>query len=347
MPTLRYETLVGAAHRWATGGKSAQTDYLAYLGRVEQLDLDMLAAKAQERRARATVAIAAEQVEIAKAGVVVAKKLVAGVEALIAAKQKEIEDANSIFSQFEDYFSGMKSSVSSLVDIGKTASEGYTSLSTSGAGEALGLGGQSGGAGAATGSQSVGLGSAMGGLAVVGGFAAFAVLSTTTLQGMADAATKRQGELMALTNEALPAAHAAVRVQERNVAIANLQGEIAATDLAYARDLVNYQNERFLNRDFWDALAGVARRSLHRYLDLAGQAGWFAERALAYRLATPIRVIRIGYFDPRMRDVGGVDRLGAGPRRARGTATRSGPRDRTHWRAPIRWPGTCRWPSGN
>ena len=78
VPTLRYETLVGAAQRWATGAKSAQTDYLAYLGRVEQLDLDMLAAKAQERRARATVAIAAEQVEIAKAGVVVAKKLVAG-----------------------------------------------------------------------------------------------------------------------------------------------------------------------------------------------------------------------------------------------------------------------------
>lgn len=310
VPTLRYETLVGAAQRWATGAKSAQTDFLAYLGRVEQLDLDMLAAKAQERRARATVAIAAEQVEIAKAGVVVAKKLVTGVEALIAAKQKEIEDANSIFKQFGDYFSGMKSSVSSLVDIGKTASEGYTSLSTSGVGEALGLGGQGGGAGAAgAGSQSVGLGSAMGGLAVVGGFAAFAVLSTTTLQGMADAATRRQGELMALINEALPAAHAAVRVQERNVTIANLQGEIAATDLAYARDLVIYQNERFLNRDFWDALAGVARRSLHRYLDLAGQAGWFAERALAYRLATPIRVIRIGYFDPRMRDVGGVDRL--------------------------------------
>ena len=101
-----------------------------------------------------------------------------------------------------------------------------------------------------------------------------------------------------------------MRVQERHVAIAGLQGQIAATDLAYARDLVNYQNERFLNRDFWDALAGVARRSLHRYLDLAGQAAWFAERALAYQLATPVRVIRLDYFDLRMRDVGGADRLG-------------------------------------
>jgi hypothetical protein len=310
VPTLRYDTLVGAAQRWAVGAKSAQTDYLAYLGRVEQLDLDLLAAKAQEQKARATVAIAAEQIEIAKAGVGVAKKLVTDVEKLIAAKQAEIADANSIFSQFSAYFSGMKSSVSSMVDIGKGASEGWTSLSTSGVGDALGLGSGVGSTGAAAaGSESVGLGSAMSGLGVVGGFAGFAVLSTTTLQGMADAANKRQGELTAIMNEALPAAHAALRVQERSVTIAHLHGQIAATELAYARDLVNYQNERFLNRDFWEALAGVARRSLHRYLDLAGQGAWFAERALAYRLATPIRVIRIGYFDARMRDVGGVDRL--------------------------------------
>ncbi len=307
VPTLRYETLSAAAGRWATGAKSAQSDYLQYLSRVEQLDLDLLAAKAQERKARATVGIAAEQIEIAKAGVVVAKKLAADVEKQITAKQAEIADANSIFTQFKDYFKGMKDSVTSMVDVGKSASEGWTSLSTSGVGDALGLG-QGSGAGAAA-SESAGLGSAMGGLGVVGGFAAFAVVSTTTLQGMADAATKRDGELKTLINEARPAAAAAVRVQERNVTIANLHAEIAATDLAYARDLINYQNERFLNRDFWDALAGVARRSLHRYLDLAAQAGWFAERALAYMLGTPLRIIKLGYFDAKMRDVGGVDRL--------------------------------------
>ena len=60
---------------------------------MEQADLDLLTAKAQERKARLTVAISAEQVEIAKAGVVVAQKLVADVEKLIAAKQQEIEDA--------------------------------------------------------------------------------------------------------------------------------------------------------------------------------------------------------------------------------------------------------------
>jgi hypothetical protein len=310
VPTLRYETLVAASGRWATAAKSAQSDYLQYLSRVEQLDLDLLSAKAQERKARATVGIAAEQIEIAKAGVVGAKKLAADVEKLITAKQAEIADANSIFSQFKDYFKGMKDSVSSMVDVGKSASEGWTSLSTSGVGEGLGLGPGSGaGAGGAAASESAGLGSAMGGLGAVGGFAAFAVVSTTTLQGMADAATKRDGELKALIDEARPAAAAAVRVQERNVTIANLQAEIAATDLAYARDLINYQNERFLNRDFWDALAGVARRSLHRYLDLAAQSAWFGERALAYTLGTPLRIIRLGYFDAKMRDVGGVDRL--------------------------------------
>ena len=122
VPTLRYETLVGAAQRWTTGAKSAQNDYLAYLGRVEQLDLDLLAAKAQERKARATVAIAAEQIEIAKAGVVVAQKLVADVEKLIAAKAAGDRGRELVFNQFGDYFSGMKSSVSSMVDVGKAAS---------------------------------------------------------------------------------------------------------------------------------------------------------------------------------------------------------------------------------
>ncbi|MER5217872.1 hypothetical protein ABT063_47075 [Streptomyces sp. NPDC002838] len=143
----------------------------------------------------------------------------------------------------------------------------------------------------------------------MGAYGTFAVISTTALQGMADAATKREDELKALRDETLPAAKAAVKVNERQVTIAQLQGQIAATELAYSCDLIAYQNERFLNRDFWDALAGVARRSLHRYLDLAGQAAWFAERALAYQLATPLKVIRLGYFDPSMRDIGGVDRL--------------------------------------
>jgi hypothetical protein len=302
VPTLRYQTLAAAAQRWTTAAKSAQNDFLAYLAHVEQLDLDLLAAKAQEKKAQASVAIAAEQIEIAKAGVVVAHKLIDGVQKLIKKKQDEIEDSKSIFNQFKDYFTGMKSSISTIVDVGKDAKTGSTELGITTDAEVKA-------ATKALGSQALTGSGVAGGLAIVGGFGAFAVLSTMTLQGMADAATKREQEFSALRNEALPAAQAAARTQERQVTIAQLHGAIAATELAYARDLIAYQNERFLNRDFWDALAGVARRSLQRHLDLAAQAAWFAERALAYQLATQIRVIRLGYFDPRMRDVGGVDRL--------------------------------------
>ncbi|MFD9369433.1 hypothetical protein ACFWA6_17300 [Streptomyces sp. NPDC060020] len=302
VPTLRYQTLVGAAQRWVAGAKSAQNDYLAYLGRVEQLDLDLLAAKAQERRAQGSVAIATEQVEIAKAGVVVAQKLVTDVEKLIQKKQAEIEDSKSIFNQFKDYFSGMKSGVMSIADVAKDGASASKDLQVTTDEELKGVV-------KTVGSQAWAGSGTAGGLGIVGAYAAFAVISTTTLQGMADAANKRDAELKALTTETLPAAKAAVQVQQRQQAIAQFQGQIAASELAYTRDLITYQNERFLNRDFWDSLSGVARRSLHRYLDLAGQSAWFAERALAYQLATPLRVIRLGYFDPRMRDLGGADRL--------------------------------------
>jgi hypothetical protein len=301
VPTLRYKTLLDAAGRWSTGAKAAQNDFLAYMSRLEQLDLDILAAQAQQKKAQASVQIATEQIEIAKAGVVVVNRLVTEVQKQITAKQKEIEDANSFFSQLGDYFKGMKNSVSSMVDVGKAGYEGATGAGLVTDAEAKtavqGLG------------SDAAAGTGVGAAGVVGAFAAFAVLSTITLQGMADAATKRDGELKTLREEALPAAQAAVRVQERLVTIAQLQGVIAATELAYTNDLVNFQAERFLNRDFWQSLANVAARVMRRQLDLAAQASWFAERALAYQIGRTIRIIRLNYFDARMRDVTGVDRL--------------------------------------
>ncbi|MGH6937848.1 hypothetical protein [Hypericibacter sp.] len=301
VPTLRYKTLLDAAGRWSTGAKAAQNDFLAYMTRLEQLDLDIMAAQAQQKKAQASVQIATEQIEIAKNGVVVANRLVKEVQKQIAAKQKEIDDSNSIFSQFKDYFKGMKDSASSLVDVGKTGYEGATGAGLVTDAEAKtavqGLG------------SDAAAGTGVGAAGVVGAFAVFAVLSTITLQGMADAATKRDAELKALSGEALPAAQAAVRVQERLVTIAQLQGVIASTELAYTNDLVNFQAERFLNRDFWQSLANVASRVMRRQLDLAAQASWFAERALAYQIGRAIRIIRLNYFDVRMRDVTGVDRL--------------------------------------
>lgn len=301
VPTLRYRTLRDAANRWATAAKAAQTDFLAYMTRLEQLDLDVLSARAQQRKARAQIQIATEQVEITKAGIAVVQRLVQDVEKRIEAKRKEIEDANSLVGQLEDYFKGMKDSISSIVDAGKTAKEGATGLGIV-SDEEIAAATKELGSGALSG---VGVG----GLAVVGGIGAFAVLSVITLQGMADAATRRDGELASLRNEALPAAQALVHVQERQVAIAMLQESIANTELAYTTDLLTYHGERFLNRDFWLALSDVARRSMRRQLDLAAQAGWSSERALAYEIARPIRIVRLDYFDARLRDVSGVDRL--------------------------------------
>jgi hypothetical protein len=301
VPTLRYRTLREAANRWASAAKAAQSDFLTYMIRLEQLDLDVLAARAQQKKARAQIQIASEQVEIMKAGIAVAQRLVKDVEKRIEEKKKEIEDANSFIGQLGDYFKGMKESVSSIVDVGKGAKEGATALGVVSEEEIkvsmkeLGSGADSG--------------AGLGGLAVVGAFAAFTALSVMTLQGMADAATGRDAELASLRNEALPAAQALVHVQERQVAIAILQESIASTELSYTTDLLTYHGERFLNRDFWVSLSEVARRSMRRQLDLAAQAAWSAERALAYDIARPIRIVRLDYFDSQLRDVTGVDRL--------------------------------------
>lgn len=302
VPTLRYRTLRDAANRWAGASKAAQSDFLAYITRLEQLDLDVLAARAQQNKARAQTQIAAEQVEISKAGIAVAQRLVKDVEARIEEKRKEIEDHNSLIGQFSDYFKGMKDTVSSIVDVGKGAKEGATTLGVVSE-EEIKVAMKQLGSEAVSG---VGVG---GGVAVLGAFGAFTALSVVTLQGMADAAMKRDGELAALRNEALPAAHTLVRVQERQVSIALLQASIAATELSYTTDLLVYHGERFLNRDFWMSLSEVASRVMRRQLDLAAQAAWWAERALAYEIARPIRIVRLDYFDARLRDVTGVDRL--------------------------------------
>jgi hypothetical protein len=302
VPTLRFSTLMDASHRWATSAKAEQSDYVAALERMERLDLDLLAARAQKAKAEAATRIAAAQIEVAKAGVIAAGKLVKDVEKQIVAKQEEIDDAESIFGQFRDYLGGMKDSITSFVDVGKGAHDtaDYTGLASE---AEMGAAVKDLSKGAASGT------SVAGGLAVVGLFAAFAALSTATLQGMADASVKRSADLKSLKEEALPVAQATVRAQEFQVIVAQGQASLAAAELAYAADLIRYHAERYLNREFWMALADIAARVMRGQLDFAARSAWFAERALAYQLAQPVNVIRLSYFDRRMRDIGGVDRL--------------------------------------
>ncbi len=301
VPTLRYRTLMDAASRFASGAKSAQNDFLHYQSRLEQADLDILAARAQQKKARAYVQIASENIEIAKAGVVVAQRLVKEVEKQITAKETEIADAESIAGQYGAYLSGMKDSITSVVDIGKSAAETSSFMSIASEEEIK--------AGVKTLGTDGLKGVGWGGAAVVGAMAAFTAMSYVTLEGMAKEATRRATELKTLREEALPAAQAVVRVQERQLTIAQLHSTIAATELAYTADLLAYYAERFLSRDFWAALAGVARRVMSRQLDLAARAAWSAERALAYEIGRAVKIVRFDYFDARLRDVTGVDRL--------------------------------------
>ncbi|HET6346267.1 MAG TPA: hypothetical protein VFH51_15140, partial [Myxococcota bacterium] len=213
VPTLRFGTLIDAARRWSGAAKGAQNDYLAYLSRIEQLDLDILAAHAQLKKAQAAAQITGEQIKIAETGVQAAQRLVREVERQITAKQEEIADAESFFGQYSAYLGGLKNNVASIIEVGAWGNEGAT---TTGAvsDTALREGVRSLGSSAASG---VGV---AGGLSVVGIMGAFVVLSTIQLQGMADAATKRDKELKLLINESLVAAKAAVQVQERLVTIA-------------------------------------------------------------------------------------------------------------------------------
>jgi len=294
VPTLRYKTLKQAADLFATSAKSAQTDFLGYVTRFEQARIEGWQTNSMVKKAEASAGIAAEQTQIAQAGVARAEEQVAQVNAQIGAKQKEIADADSFFGQAKDFFGGMKDSLSGLAkDFAASSGEGGVASSSAG-----GFGGSSGG-GEAT----------LGGAGILAGYAAFAYYGYTTMTGMADAANRRTGELSALRTVTLPAAQAQVRLKQRDVTIANFQRDIAAADLDLARTLRRFQQDRFLNVDLWNKLASFAQRLMRRYSELGARAAWHAERALAFQENREINIIRLNYFPTATRGVTGADRL--------------------------------------
>lgn len=278
VPVLRYETLKRAADLFAISAKSAQTDFLGYMTRFEQARIEGWQTNAMVKKAEASAGIAAEQTQIAQAGVAKAQEQVTQVNAQIAAKQKEIADADSFFGQAKDFFGGMKDSLSGLAkDFAASSGEG----AATGSSEAS-AGGASGGGEAA-----------IGGAGILAGYAAFAYYGYTTMTGMADAANKRTGELGALKTVTLQAAQAQVRLKQRDVTIANFQSDIAAADLDLARTLRRFQQDRFLNVDLWNKLAAFSQRLMRRYGELGARAAWHAERALAFQENREINIVRL------------------------------------------------------
>lgn len=303
VPPIRYRVLREAAERFATSAKTAQTDYLNYQEKYEQSILDEMTARSLVEKASYAIQIADEQVQIAQFSVGEALKQVGAVKAQIEAKKKEIADSESFFSQVGDFVSGMKDAVSGLAssalsssDSGGVSDEGinyaaiYKVISSKG--------GTSAAAAGLTGS-----------MAFMAGYGAFVYAGYMSMQSLAEAASKRDGELRVLLEINLPAAEKMVGLKQREVTIANLQRSIAQADYNFGQKLLAFYDYRFLSKAFWQQMSNFANRLMRRYLDLGGRTAWFAERSLSFELDQEIRIISFDYFPRQLRGVTGADTL--------------------------------------
>jgi hypothetical protein len=292
VPVLRYRPLKDAADRFAAFAKSAQQDFLAYMEKLEEATIESIKNASMLKKAGLQAEVAGEQSKIAQDGVALAKIQIAQVNQAIAAKQKEIDDHDSLFTQFTDYIGGMVKIVKDL------PSDTQSSVS-SGLGSAAGVQDMKG-------SGFLGLGEAG---SILGGFGIFAVASYMTMSSMEGAANQRNADLAKLKDQALPAATTQLDIKKREETISLLQRRLAQADGDLAQDLITFQSNRFLNTEFWSNLANVMKRVLRRYLELGARAAWFAERALAYEQDRSLNIIRFDYFPESLQGVTGADLL--------------------------------------
>jgi hypothetical protein len=307
VPLLRYKPLKQSADLFATSAKSAQTDFIGYMTRFEQAQIEGWQTTALLKKAEASAGIATEHIEIAKFGVAKAQEQVAAVKAQIAAKQQEIADADDFFSQAKDFFGGMKDAVAGMIPLAEKVGGGQSPAQAVTGAQLQGILTKT--LTSTTAGKEAAVAALGSGAALTIGFGAFAYAGYTSLSSMADAANRRSADLKALQQVALPAAEAQVRLKERDVTIARHQLTIAQADVALARTLDRFQRDRFLNVDLWNKLAGFAHRLMRRYLELGARTAWLAERALAYEQTRDLRIIRLNYMPNALRGLTGADRL--------------------------------------
>ncbi|NJM97251.1 MAG: hypothetical protein HC800_08795 [Phormidesmis sp. RL_2_1] len=305
VPPIRYRVLQEAAGRFATSAKNAQTDYLNYMQKYEQAILDEMSARSLIEKAAYAVQIAEEQVQLAQFSVGEAQKQVDAVKAQIVAKQKEIADADGFFSQLKDFIGGMKDAAEGL---------GKSALGSLGSSEGEAAGGEVNYAAiykviSSKGGTSAAAAGLTGSMAFMAGYGAFVYAGYTSMQSLAEAASKRSGELKHLQEVALPASEKLVALKQREVHIANLHKNIAQADYQFGQKLLAFYDDRFLSRAFWQQLSNFANRLMYRYLDLAGRTAWFAERSLAFEIGRDIHIISFDYFPQQLRGVTGADTL--------------------------------------
>lgn len=307
VPVLRFAVHEGAARSFATAARAAQADLLAWTTRFEEAQVEEWRTTAMVTRGEAALTIAQERTEIARAGVAKAEQQVTAVEAQIAAKKKEIEERGSILGQFTDFLSGVKESMEGMVSSaqmldGASAGADGAQGAAAKAASAKGMGGTAAAKDAVVAKLGAGAGMAF-------AFGAFAYAGIMGIKGLGEAARRRDSELTALRETALPAARDGVRLAERDVTIGEAEQLIARTDLDLARTLATFQQERFLSVALWNQLTRFAQRTMRRYVELAARHAWLAERALAYEQLREVRVVGLDYAPAAVRGLTGPDRL--------------------------------------
>lgn len=306
VPALRYETLKEAADRLAAAARAAQQDLIAYTGQLEDGLIVGLQNASLLQKAILQGKIAAEQTAIAQYGVHLAQQQVAQVEKAIEDVNQKIDDADDLGTQFADFFSGMGKAIAGLVPVMGGVAGAAGGGAAGGGSAALGEAATAGTGFTYTSSAAT---AAAGGGLVLGGFALFVYAGYTSMAAMIEARNTLGHQRTFLRDQALPAAQEQVRVAQRGVTIAGLQGQIAAADAELALALLRFQSERFLSLEFWASLLTVARRALRRQLDLGARYAWLAERALAFEQNRPLDVVRLDYFSKRLQGVTGPDLL--------------------------------------
>lgn len=303
VPPLRYTALKETADRFTALAKSSQNDFLLYMENMENAMIERMKLSNLMQKATLQTQIADEQIKNAQYDVALAEAQAAKVEAQVKAKLKENADKDSFFSQFKEYIGGMEKLITGAKKGGEKAADTADTLGVVSE-ETLKETGKE------LGKEAL-LGVGWGGAAVMGGFVGFVAGSYVTMDGMAAASNRRSAELRALRDKALPLAKEGVEARKRDVKIAGYQAQIARAELDLARDLIHFEQDRFLNLNFWTHLAQIVRRLLRRYLELGTRMAWLAERALAYEMDQPLNLIRFDYYPEKLQGVTGADLLQA------------------------------------
>jgi hypothetical protein len=295
IPPLRFDALLARARLFADLALSAERDLINFRERFETETFSLLQAQSATEIANATVEMERMRVSLTES------------EILTARFQHERTQASQV------YYDG-------LVDGGlsdweqRSLNTARMAIELSALSTAVSFAGSAGGAIA-----SIGTGNIPGGIAGIG-----STLGSVPA-GMADqlkqysqyysmqAHFERRAEEWSYQAQM---SRVDVLIAETNVDqafqrrdIAAQQQFVAELQLEGAEDALHFLNNKFLNGAMYLWMMKTVREQYRKRLDYAIYAAYMAERALAFELQEPIKVIRFDYFDPRRDGLLGATKL--------------------------------------